>query len=261
MNTRTSSTFEIRGVLPALVLLLLALPAGAVRINDGVAALTVSNNSGEMYNYRSGGRDQLYQALYYYRTGGMTQEQVLVGPGTTSVTQVSRTGPTEITVLGSTPTFDYTLIYRLNGNGGLSPSIELTNTSGASLDLTLFSYQDWDVDNSPAGDSITWDGSTMLQSDGATGIAINPAQTPDAVQAAPYATLLNSLDDGGITNLDGTGLPFGPGDGTFAFQFDLTLLPNQSTSIIYSVPEPSSAALAMLGLVTLAWWGRDRRPR
>ena len=248
-----------RSLLRTALLALLALPAAAATINDGIATLFVSDASGAMLNYVTGGTDHLYEANYYYRTTAMSLEEVLVGGGTSSVTSVTVTTPTEITVLGSTADFDFTLTYGLDGSGLLVPSIELTNTSGSQLDLSLFSYQDWDLDGSFTGDTVVWNGSQIIQSE-ITPLYITPFQTPDAVEASVYSTLYDQLEDGGVDNLtDGAGLPYGPGDGTFAFQFDLSLAPAASTTIAYAVPEPSSGALATLGLLALAWLGRDRR--
>ena len=76
------------------------------------------------------------------------------------------------------------------------------------------------------------------------------------------AALRNALEDAGVTNLnDGAGLPFGPGDSTFAFQYDRVISANGSTTIdmgFVAVPEPGSGSLTALGLLIL---GLARRPR
>jgi uncharacterized protein (TIGR03382 family) len=249
-----------RNLLRTALLALLALPAAAATISDGIATLNVSDTSGAMLNFVTGGTDHLYEGNYYFRTPSMGLEEALVGSGTTSVTSVTVTSPTEITVLGGTADFDFELTYALSGSGILVPSLELTNTTGSQLDLALFSYQDWDVDGSFTDDTVVWDGSRIIQSE-ITPLYITPFQTPDAVEASVYSTLYDELEDGNVDNLtDGAGLPFGPGDGTFVFQFDLSLAPTGTTTIVYAVPEPSSGALATLGLLALAWLGRNRRP-
>ena len=255
----------------ALTLGLLSLPAGAATIDDGVATLVVSDTHGGATDYIRDGADHLFQADYYYRTPSMTQEGRMTGFGSSLVSSVVADDvANEITVQGSlSGVFDFTLTYSLSGSGLLVPSLDIVNLDTVNpLDLTLFSYHDWDVDGSFNGDSVSWNGVDMVQSD-STILSIRPFTTPDAVEAGPFnppgpsssnPSIRDRLRDGDVDDLvDGAGLPFGPGDGTFAFQYLLSLAPGATTTIIYSVPEPSTGALAALGLIGLAWVGRDRR--
>ncbi|MGH0031174.1 MAG: PEP-CTERM sorting domain-containing protein [Myxococcota bacterium] len=240
-------------------LLGLALPAGSATINDGTASLTVSDTHGGATDYVLGGTDHLFQADFYFRTGSMTAEEMMTGVNSTYVNSVSASG-LEITVTGSTSEFDFTLIYGLDGAGRMTPSLDITNTSGSQLDITVFNYQDWDVNGTAGGDSIIWNGFDFVISQGATSIQVTPAQTPTAVAASGWPTLRNSLRDGSATTLtDGAGLPFGPGDGTLAAQHDLSIADGDTGSVIYTVPEPSTGAMGLLGLAGLAWASR-RRP-
>jgi len=236
-----------------------SVPATAASISDGVATITVSNANGSLTDFILGGTDHLFQADYYFRTGSMTSEGMLTGTNSTFITSVTANG-NDITVNGATSEFDFTLTYGLDGAGNLAPKLNITNTSGAQLDLNLFNYQDWDVNGSAGGDTITWNGSVATVSQAATAIRITPFQTPSAVQASGWPTLRNSLRDGSATTLvDGAGLPFGPGDGTFAFEFVLSLASGESTTVAYVVPEPSTGLLGALGLVILGWSSRRRR--
>ena len=246
---------------------LLALPAGAATISDGVASLFVNDTDGGARDYVRGGDDHLFQADYYYRTDSMTQEGRMTGFGTSLVTSVVGDDVADtITVDGSlTGVFDFTLVYRLNGSGLLVPELTITNLDTVNpLNLTLFSYHDWDVDGSFGNDDITWTGTEISQSE-TTDLRIRPFQTPDAVEVGPFnppgatPSIRDRLRDGDVDNLvDGAGLPFPTGDGTFAFQFDLTIAPDSDSIIVYTVPEPSTGALAALGLIGLAWIGRKR---
>lgn len=271
----TPTPLPVRGksICLAALLALLALPAGAATIDDGVATLVVSDSHGGAVDYIRGGSDHLFQADYYYRTPSMTQEGRMTGFGTSLVTSVVGDDVAdEVTVNGTLAgVFDFTLTYRLNGSGLLVPALDITNLDTVNpLDLTLFSYHDWDLDGNANGDSVSWDGTEITQSD-TTILKTRPFQSPDAVEAGPFnppgpsatnPSIRDRLRDGDVDNLvDGVGLPFGPGDGIFAFQFDLTLAPGAATTIIYAVPEPSTGALAALGLIGLAWVGRDRRKR
>ncbi len=68
--------------------------------------------------------------------------------------------------------------------------------------------------------------------------------------------LLTALNDGSPTTLGDIDGPLGPGNLTFAFQWDFTIDPNGSALIsktkLITVPEPTAAALVSLGLVALA---------
>jgi hypothetical protein len=238
---------------------LLAAPAAwSATISDGIATITVSNANGSLTEYSLAGQDHLFQADYYFRTGSMTAEDMMTGVNSTYINSVSSSG-LDITVSGSTSEFDFTLVYSLDGQGRMIPSLDITNTTASTLDLSLFNYQDWDVDG-PQGDTAVWNGADMLISDNGIVIQVTPFQTPDAIEARSFQGLRQELRDNAVTNLtDGAGLPFGPGDATFAFQFDLSLAAGETTTVIYTVPEPSTGLLGLVGLAMLAWGSRRRR--
>jgi hypothetical protein len=247
----------------AALLLLLALPAGAapLSVSDGTATVTADDQHGGLTAFILGGVDHLFQADYYFRRAGMTAEQALTGTTETVVSSVTATSPTEITVLGSATGFNFTLVYALDGLGRLRPSLTIQNTQATPLTISIFAYHDWDVNGSAGGDTITWNGFDMIQSQGATLIRVTPQQTPSAMQAGTFSGIRNELRDGNVDNLTGAGLPYTGSDGTFAFQFNLVIPTGGGGNILISVPEPSSGVLAALGLIGLAWWGRDRRVR
>lgn len=247
----------------AALLALLSVPAGAapLSVSDGTATVTADDQHGGLTNFILGGVDHLFQADYYFRTSSMTLEQALTGTTSSVVDSVAATSPTEITVMGTATGFTYTIVYWLDGAGRMRSSLDIQNTTGSPLTITVFNYQDWDVNNTAGGDSIVWNGFDILQTQGSTVIQVTPQQTPDVIQAGAFSGIRNQLRDGNVDNLTPTGLPFGPGDGTFAFQFNLVIPTGGGGTIIYSVPEPSTGVLAALGLIALAWWGRDRRLR
>jgi hypothetical protein len=247
----------------ATLLALLAAPAGAAPLNisDGTATVTADDQHGGLTNFILGGVDHLFQADYYFRRAGMTLEQALTGTTETTVTSVTATSPTSITVLGTATGFNYSLVYALDGNGRMMPALTIQNTQGSPLTITIFAYHDWDVNGSTSGDTITWNGFDMLQSQGSTTIRVTPQQPPDVMQAATFAGIRNQLRDGNLDNLTPTGIPYAGSDGTFAFQFNLVIPTGGGSTILINVPEPSTGMLAAMGLIGLAWWGRDRRSR
>ncbi len=77
-----------------------------------------------------------------------------------------------------------------------------------------------------------------------------------------FANIRGLLTDNSITNLNNTGLPFGPGDFTGAFQWTVTLAPGEAFTATASMTVtyiPAPSALALLGLGGLIGCGRRRR--
>ena len=238
--------------------------AQALTISDGVGSITVSDGTGGLTDFTVNGANDLFEIRYFYRTSAMSQEIPIVGRfAGPAVSSVSQTAPDTITVLGSVTEFDYQLDYVLLGDS-LSLSLTVDETNGLPLSLSLFSYQDWDVDGPGGGDFLAWDGTVMTVSDPPLTRTIDVTTTTaaDATEAANWPALQNAFQDAGVTNLtDGAGLPFGPGDASFAFQYDRVIAANGSTTIDMEfavIPEPDSGRLIALGLLGLGL-ARKRR--
>lgn len=247
------------------ILLLSLVPAPAVQavtISSGGGTITVDDANGMLYDYTVDGQDYVFELENYYRTAAMTQEDGLTGTGAASVvTSVSQTAADTITILGSATGFDFQLDYVVDG-ARLDSSLQLTNTGGSPLTLSLFAYNDWAFDLL-LSDSIGWDGTTLTQSANNAPfrvVRVTPGSAPDAVEASVFGDLSGQLRDAAVTNLtDGGGLPF-VGDGTFAMQFDLVIPGGGSTTLdsLAVVPEPETAGLMALGLLGLGFAGRRR---
>jgi hypothetical protein len=264
MSHSSPSGFVARIARRGALLALLAMPAAAapLSVSDGTATITADDQHGGLYNYVMGGNDHLFEADYYFRVAGQTRENVLTGTTSAYVTSVTATSPTEITVMGTATGFTFTVIYELVGGGRMTSYLALQNTTAGPLSIALFGYYDFDVNGSPTGDSLSWNGFDMIQSQGSTVISVHPVTPPDVRQGGNYPAIRNELRDTNVDNLTATGIPSGGGgDRTFAFQWNLVIPTGGGTTFVYTVPEPSSGVLAALGLIALAWWGRDRRHR
>ena len=218
--TTATRAFSRQASLASLLATCLLLWAGAptaqaLSISNGVGSITVSDSNGGLTNFTVNGADDLFEVIYFYRTSAMSQEAPIAGRFADSVvSSVSQTAADTITVLGGVTAFDYQLDYVLSG-GSLSLSLTLDETNGSPLTLSLFSYQDWDVDGPGGGDFLAWDGTVMTVSDPGVSRTVDVTTTTatDATEAAAFGALRNALEDTGVTNLsDGAGLPFGPGD-------------------------------------------------
>jgi len=151
------------------------------------------------------------------------------------------------------------------GQGLVVQTLQITNTGGQPLDISLFNYVDFDVSATAGGDSASWfDQANNIMNivDGANTVQYQGLGA-NAYQVQPFATLRTALTDAGITNLNNTGLPFGPGDFTGAFQWNRLLTIGQTTTVsvafAVNMPVPAPSALALLGVVGLAARPRRRR--
>jgi hypothetical protein len=105
---------------------------------------------------------------------------------------------------------------------------------------------DFDLGGFGGQDVAVGDVNGIIQTDGSTILSVHSSLMPNAFQVAPFPDLFLSLSDFSITNLDNGGSPFGPGDATFAYQWNLTIPAGQSISFSIDkdfIPEPGTAIL------------------
>src|SRR5207248_1854749 len=137
--------------------------------------------------------------------------------------------------------------------------------SGGNLNFHFFQYSDFDLLGTPGGDTVQL-GKNLSglfnearQTEGTMALS-ESVDSPGANhgEANFYSTTRDSLNDGATTTLNDNAGPLGPGDVTWAFQWDVDLTPSGQGSTfliskdkrlqITTVPEPTSMALVCLGL-------------
>lgn len=178
------------------------------------------------------GNDHVYQQWWWYRVGG-------TGPETVFPTPTSQTYQgNQATLTHALPQFDAQLQLTVtdgtaNASGSLVQQMAVTNTSGGPITLHLFSYVDFDVLGA-GGDAAAFVGGdpTHMRVTDTTGAYSDfLGVDADAYQVTIFATLRTALQDATTTNLNNTGVPFGPGDFTGAFQWTLDLAAGEEMSI------------------------------
>ena len=234
---------------------------------------TTQNAGGGMTDWSVSTVNQLNKQWFWYRTpaspGGLQQ----------SIDTISAPNPTQgsantLTVIYGNPTFDLQIDYQLTGatggNADIQESISILNKTGSVLPFTFFQFSDFDLAGNPLGDSVTihktgtqYDQAT--QTKGLTQISETIITPPaDRTEANYSPNTYNDINGTAGYNLNNN-TNAGPGDVTWAYQWNFAIAPNAEQDIlkdkilsIEPVPEPSAVALGVFGLATLALRRRAR---
>lgn len=241
------------------------------------------------------GTDQIFQQWFWYRTASQTREWPIDGTGPLAhVSSTSldldgdladdflvaryRDGETAITP----ETFTIEMRYLLTGgsagssNSDIVEVIRIQNLGNDPLDFHLFQYVDFDLNANAGDDKVVLTGSpvnTATQSDPINIIGetvVTPP--PQRFEADFWPATIDKLNNGGIDDLANTAGPL-TGDVAWAFQWDFTggfRIPAGGVAIISKdknirpgeggiIPEPSTVALAGMGLAGLFIAARRRR--
>jgi hypothetical protein len=226
----------------------------AFRFNPGA-----TQGSADFFPDGIGTTDHLFQNWWWFRVDGAPSETPMNWPPSSQ----SYVGNTAI--LGAAaPGGQFSWELELELTDGAAPGqasvvewMSITNLSTfAPLSLALYNYVDYDMGGSPGGDSATLIGPTEMEITDGSDFARFVGVGADAYQVTSWSTLRAALLDGGVTQLSDTGLPFGPGDFTGAFQWNLTVPAGETVRVredllVNMVPEPASFCLLTLGSLAL----------
>lgn len=247
--------------------------AAIVNLSDGnsTAAVDLDSSAG-MYQWTVDGGNQLNQQWFWYRIGASGLAQPINSIGAASIlyqdpgTVVAQYANSQLTV-----DITYILTGGSVGHADITEAISVSNTSASPIDLHFFQYSDFNLLNTPGGDSVAIDGAPgtgydyVFQSKGPTQIAeaITSPIADRAEAGLAFATLnnLNTLSGYDLNNADSAG----PGDVTWALQWNATIAAGSMFDLtkdkklnIAAIPEPSALALLALG-ATAAGLARRRR--
>ena len=239
--------------------------AGNMVFTTGDSPTSNTATAGPSANLRStgpAGTNHMFEMWWWYRLAGDNREFNL-GNAATSVT----IGSSILRMTFNQPNFSAVLQYQVVStgvdSGFLRSTLSITNTSGAAISLSLFNYTDLDVNNTAAGDSaVQLAPNFMRVSDPATTYTLAFSGVgADAYQVGSWPSIRNLLTNNVVDNLNNTGLPFGPGDYTAAFQFGapsptgapggIVIEPGFTSSVIATVSitnVPTPGAVALMGL-------------
>lgn len=229
-----------------------------VTIDASQAAPTVSAG---MNSWLVEGANQLFQQAYWYRIGETGGEQLINRISAPTVNQASaNTANIQYANTQLRVDITYVLIGGALGSGtsDVSEVTRITNLGPAPISFHLFEYDDFDLGANFADDRAELvNSSTIRQFDSLTNAMVGTVPVPSHWQIAVSGPIFTSLTDNNPTTLTDSGSPFGPGDATFAFQWDVIINPNDTflmskNKLIDIVPEPITlVSLGAMGLLAL----------
>jgi len=224
-----------------------------------------------------GGGINDYRQWFWYRVGNNPEQSIdTLARGITGVTDGNLDGnpDTAIVNYAGSPGFKIQVKFTLqggtigSGTSDIGEQISLVNTSQAAITMSFFQYGDFQL-TPPlvGGEQVSFVNSNTVHETGAFGDVQETVHTPIAShqEAEPFPVTINELNDGAPTTLaDNTAS--GPGDITWAYEWDVTINPGDSFLISKDmkvnvvVPEPSTWALVASAalLAVFMWSGKVR---
>lgn len=280
----------------ARALALAGLAAGLPVSADAIGSITAGDVTFAYTSFAQGGNDttnadftgagpndQVYESWWFFRVSGDGRETAFSAPDAEDYS------------LGSYATLDWTDVA---GRGLFDASLDvavidpgvggnlfqrMNVTARVDLTIDVFHYSDFDVAGSAGSDSASLisagpDVEIGISDGGGTvvpfvGYGANAFKVTDWSNGGGTRSLLRDLTDNNTDDLDGSGLPFGPGDFTGAFQWSLNLVAGETATLLTQfgtdapllpasampAPEPGTALLMGLGLLGLGIQGRRAR--
>lgn len=197
----------------------------------------------------AGNPNHMYQNWWWFRVQGDSNETAFNNASNWSYS--GNTARLEFSTASFDAVIQYTVTSIRNGLGVLTTTATVFNTSADPLTLNLFNYADLDMNSTALNDSADLNGVNIIRvtDGGNTGWRANYEGT-DAYQVASFAGIRGILNDPNADDLNNTGLPFGPGDWTGAFQWSFSigsLSAATASATITIIPTPGTLALAGIG--------------
>jgi hypothetical protein len=200
------------------------------------------------------GEDQLFQSWWWYRVDGETSE-----------TSFADGLPGFIEYFGDTASFQgtepnglgYLMTWVVDDEAGtLTSTVRVTNTGDDPVVVNLFHYADLDLAGTIGSDEAVQTGPTSMNVFD-DGVEVEyTGEGADLWMAGNFPSVRDLLTDNAADDLDNTGLAFGPGDFSGAFQWqNRTIGAGQTLSFsatLDAIPSPGGGALfAAVGLGAL----------
>jgi len=252
----------------AAVLLTLPTPAQVITLVDqnSLAQINIGTGAGSgggMTNWTVDGVNQLSQQWFWYRVGGAGPESPI---NSISAPSFSTPSARSLYVTYNNGSYGVTINYLLTGasfgtrSSDMSESISITNSTASPLTFHFYQYSDFDLAGVSGGDIVQLGKNLRGLYNEATITKTNNSSVSETVltpganhgETTNYSATLQKLTDAAPDTLSDIN-SFGPGDATWAFEWDLTVNPLSSVGIskdklLHWEPVPEPTALVLFGV-------------
>jgi len=272
---------SLRKSLSAAVLVLLAVGAQAqiqtLVDNNSFADINPNNQAG-MFDWFVDGQNQLFQQWFWYRVGLNPEQSIDAISAPTILRPDAKTAYITYNNGAFSVEIDYVLTGQSPGSGqaDIRESIRIHNFTASPLDFHFYQYSDFNLLNNPNGDNVAL-GTDLngrfneaLQTKGPlnSSTLTETDVTPGANhgETAFIGATLGKLNNGVPDNLNDNAGPTGPGNVTWALQWDYAgpnmIAPGGDALVskqkFLQVPEPTAFALMALAVGAGVWRRRCR---
>ncbi|HNQ72051.1 MAG TPA: PEP-CTERM sorting domain-containing protein [Verrucomicrobiota bacterium] len=233
-------------------------------LTDGASTALIDADSGAgMYSWVVGGQEHLKKQWFYYRIGD-TDYAAPINAISTSTLLGSAANILALNYANAQVSLTVTYVLTSSGqdSADIQETISVQNVSDSPLNFHFFQYSDFNLSGTSGDDTVVFLGSdSVKQTELSFGIQegiISPSSSHlEAGFAGTGGTLDKLLSIPGY-NLNDNGGPL-TGDVTWSFQWDHVLQAGESLEILKDktlispvIPEPTTAALILLGVAALA---------